>query len=417
MNYWPAEVANLSDCHMQLFEYIKNYLLESGKNTAKVGYNARGSVVHHLSDIYGFTSPADGLWGIWPHGLSWLCFNVWEHYLFTKDEAFLRDMAYEMIKESSLFFLDTMFEDKEGRLVYAPSSSPENRYWVKDENGENYACFLAMSSTMDTSIIGGLLRMYIKASEILGISDDDTKAAEIALTKLPKLFVGKHGQLAEWIEDYEETEVGHRHFSNTFGFFPDNVITRNTPELYEAIKVTLNRRLSGGLDSHGQGATSVGWSLTWLMCEFARLHDGNRAFEMIENYITQCTAPNLMDLYTKSNNVFQLDANMCYVAGVAEMLIQSHEGFISLLPALPTRWDHGSFRGLRARGGYELDVRWENYEVREIRIIPDFNGEVTLELPSTQKTLTFTDNDGNTYTAVDNKIILGCTKRLHLIAK
>lgn len=417
MNYWPAEVANLSDLSMQLFEYIRDYLLESGKNTAKIGYNARGSVVHHLSDIYGFTSPADGLWGIWPHGLSWLCFNVWEHYLFTKDESFLRDMAYDMIRESSLFFLDTMFEDKEGRLVYAPSSSPENRYWVNDENGEKYACFLAMSSTMDTSIIGGLFKMYLEASKILGISDDDTKAAEIALTKLPKLFVGKHGQLAEWIEDYEETEIGHRHFSNTFGFFPDNAITRKTPELYEAIKVTLDRRLSGGLDAHGQGATSVGWSLTWLMCEFARLRDGNRAFEMIENYITRCTSPNLMDLYTASNNVFQLDASMCYVAGVAEMLIQSHEGLIALLPALPKKWDKGSFRGLRARGGYELDVKWENYEVRDIWIIPDFKGEVTLELPETQKALTFRDDSGNTYTAIEGKLTLNLTKRIHLLAE
>ncbi|MBE6912192.1 MAG: hypothetical protein E7473_06685 [Ruminococcaceae bacterium] len=417
MNYWPAEVANLSDLSMQLFEYIRDYLLESGKNTAKIGYNARGSVVHHLSDIYGFTSPADGLWGIWPHGLSWLCFNVWEHYLFTKDESFLRDMAYDMIRESSLFFLDTMFEDKEGRLVYAPSSSPENRYWVKDENGENYACFLAMSSTMDTSIIGGLLRMYLEASSILGISDDDTKAAEAAIKKLPKLFVGKHGQLAEWIEDYEETEIGHRHFSNTFGFFPDNAITRKTPELYEAIKVTLDRRLSGGLDSHGQGATSVGWSLTWLMCEFARLRDGNRAFEMIENYITRCTSPNLMDLYTASNNVFQLDASMCYVAGVAEMLIQSHEGLIALLPALPKKWDKGSFRGLRARGGYELDVKWENYEVRDICIDADRPGTVTIELPETQKTLTFRDKDGKVYTAADNKLTLDIKRRLMLSAE
>ncbi|MBE6964558.1 MAG: glycoside hydrolase family 95 protein [Ruminococcaceae bacterium] len=419
MNYWPAEVANLSDCHMQLFDYMKNFLLESGKKTAKTGYNARGSVVHHLSDIYGFTSPADGLWGIWPHGLSWLCFHLWEHWLFTRDEEFLRDTAYEMIRESSLFFLDTMFEDKKGRLVYAPSSSPENRYWAEDENGEKYACFLAMSSTMDTSIIGGLLRMYINASEILGISDNDTKHAAEALGKLPKLFVGKHGQLAEWIEDYEETSIGHRHFSNTFAFFPDNAITRETPELYKAIEVSLARRLSGGLDSNGQGATSVGWSLTWLTCQFARLRKGNDAYQMVENYITRATAPNLMDHYTKSNQVFQLDANMGYVAGVCEMLIQSHEGFISLLPALPKKWDNGSFRGLRARGGYELDVKWENYEVRDIYITADFDGDVTLELPETQKALKFRDDKGNVYAVKENKLTLDMckNKRLHIVTE
>ncbi len=414
MNYWPAEVANLSDCALPLFEYIKNYLLESGKNTAKVGYNARGSVVHHLSDIYGFTSPADGLWGIWPHGLSWLCFNVWEHYLFTEDKDFLRNTAYEMIKESSLFFLDTMFEDKQGRLVYAPSSSPENRYWVDDENGEKYACYLAMSSTMDTSIIGGLLRMYLKASDILGISDDDTEAAKAALGKLPKLFVGKHGQLAEWIEDYEETEIGHRHLSNTFAFFPDNAINRNTPELHEAIKVTLQRRLGGGVDQHGQGATTIGWSMAQLICNFARLRDGNQAFEMVERFTNRSTlSPNLFDICPVTR-VFQVDANFGFVAGVCEMLIQSHEGVIALVPALPTRWDKGSFRGLRARGGYTLDVEWKDYEVTTFTIMPDKAGTVVIELPERQKTLVFKDENGNTYTAKDSKLTLEISTKLTL---
>ena len=276
-----------------------------------------------------------------------------------------------------------------------------------------------MSSTMDTSIIGGLLRMYINASEILGISDNDTKHAAEALGKLPKLFVGKHGQLAEWIEDFEETEVGHRHFSNSFAFFPDNAITRETPELYKAIEVTLSRRLSGGIDSHGQGATSVGWSLAWLMCQFARLRNGNKAFEMVEGFITRACAPNLMDHYTKVNQVFQLDANMGYVAGVCEMLIQSHEGFISLLPALPKKWDNGSFRGLRARGGYELDVKWEDYEIRDICITADFDGDVTLELPETQKTLNFRDDKGNVYTVKENKLTLDIckNKRLHIVSE
>ncbi len=417
MNYWPAEVANLSDCHMQLFEYIRDYLLESGKNTAKVGYNARGSVVHHLSDIYGFTSPADGLWGIWPHGLSWLCFNVWEHYLYTLDKDFLRDMAYEMIRESAIFFLDTMFEDKEGRLVYAPSSSPENEYLVEDENGKPYRCFLAMSSTMDTSIIGGLLRMYLKASEILSISDEDTKAAEAAIAKLPKLFVGKHGQLAEWIEDYEETEIGHRHFSNTFGFFPDNAITRKTPELYEAIKVTLERRLTGGANAAGWGATTIGWSISQLICCYARTRDTARTDELIFHYITRPTlSPNLVDICPTSK-VFQVDASHGFTAGISEMLIQSHEGVISLIPTLPKKWSYGSFRGLRARGGYELDVKWDDFSVREILIKAKFAGKATVELPETQKQMTFEDSDGNIYNAIDGKLTVDIKKEIKLIRK
>ncbi len=417
MNYWPAEVTNLSDCAMPLFEYIRDYLLESGKRTAKIGYNSRGAVVHHLSDIYGFTCPADGLWGIWPHGLSWLCFNVWEHYLYTLDKDFLRDTAYEMIRESSLFFLDTMFEDKEGRLVYAPSTSPENEYWIEDEDGKPYKCFLAMSSAMDTSIIGGLLRIYLEASEILGISDDDTKVAEVAIKKLPKLFVGRHGQLAEWIEDYEETEIGHRHFSNTFAFFPDNAITRNTPELYDAIKVTLERRLTGGANAAGWGATTIGWSISQLICCYARLRDTVRTDELIFHYITRPTlSANLVDICPTSH-VFQVDASHGFTAGVSEMLIQSHEGLLSLLPTLPAKWDHGSFRGLRARGGYEVNVKWEDFSVTEINIKAVRPGEVTIELPETQKKITFRDNDGNSYKAVDGKITVDIKENIKLICK
>ena len=417
MNYWPAEVANLSDCATPLFEYIRDYLLESGKNTAKIGYNSRGAVVHHLSDIYGFTSPADGLWGIWPHGLSWLCFNVWEHYLYTLDKDFLRDMAYEMIKESSLFFLDTMFEDKEGRLVYAPSSSPENEYWVEDEDGKPYKCFLAMSSTMDTSIIGGLFKIYLEASEILGISDDDTKAAKAAIKKLPKLFVGKHGQLAEWIEDYEETEIGHRHFSNTFAFFPDNAITRDTPELYEAIKVTLQRRLLGGENEAGWGATTIGWSISQLICCYARLRDTVRTDELIFHYITRPTlSPNLVDICPTSR-VFQVDASHGFTAAIAEMLIQSHEGFISIVPTLPKKWDRGSFRGLCARGGFEVSAKWEDYSVTEITIDAKFPGEVMLELPRRQKSTAFADEDGNIFKAVDGKITVDIKNQIKLICK
>ena len=288
MNYWPTEVFNLSECHLPLFDYMNTYLLESGKNTARTAYGTRGTVVHHLSDIYGFTSPADGLWGIWPHGASWLSFHMWEHYLFTKDENFLKNTAFEFIKESAIFFLENMMEDKKGRLVYAPSSSPENRYLVKDENGEDYACFLAMSSTMDVEIIGGLFRIVTDAAKVLGINDADIEAIKDARTKLPKLSVGKHGQLMEWLEDYEETEIGHRHISHAFGIYPDCAINRSTPEFYDAINVTIDRRLrhGGGFN----GASTLGMSMVWLMAIMARLRRGNDAYQLINNYVVNVTS-------------------------------------------------------------------------------------------------------------------------------
>ena len=411
-NYWPAEVTNLSDCHKPLFDYMNEYLLESGKETAKIGYKARGTVVHHLSDIYKFTTPADGLWGIWPHGASWLSYHMWEHFLFTQDKDFLKNEAYDFLRESAIFFVDTMIENKDGYLVYGPSTSPENRYWVKDENGEDYACYLTLSSTMDVGIIGGLFRNYLAASEVLGIEDDYVKEVREAQKKLPPFKISASGRIQEWIEDYEETEKGHFHISHSFAHFPDCAINHSTPELLEAMKNTIYGRLNGEKNGQGYNALTVGWSISWMMNHLARFGHGERAFELIRSYFNVVNPRNLWDLHAKC---WQIDGNCSFVAGVSEMLIQSHEGFIALLPALPKAWDHGSFRGLRVRGGAELDIKWESYEVREICFTPDIEGKFIIKLPENQKTTTFKGNDGNTYTAVDGKIELN--KRIHLIAE
>ncbi len=419
MNYWPAETANLSECHLPLFDYMNNYLLESGKETAKIAYGTNGCVAHHLSDIYGFTSVADGLWGLWPHGASWLCFHMWEHYLFTKDKNFLCNTAYEFIKQSAIFFLENMMEDKKGQLVYAPSSSPENRYFVEDENGEKYRCFLAMSSTMDVAIIGGLFRILIDSAEILGISDDCIEKIKSAKEKLPPFRVGKFGQLMEWIEDYEETEVGHRHMSQTFGFYPDNAITRATPELYKAVSTTIDRKFSAAPEPGSMGIGSVGLSYGWVICILARLRRGNAARGKVLEFIQRSMRHNLFGLcMSGAGKVFQIDGNFGVCAGITEMLIQSHEELISLLPALPDEWSYGSFCGLRARGGYTVDVKWEDMQIYDIFIRADFNGEeITIELPETQRNMTFVDNNGKVYTAMDNKITLNTGKEIHLIAK
>lgn len=412
MNYWPTEVTNLSDLHKPLFDYMNEYLLESGMNTAKVAYGTRGCVVHHLSDIYKFTSPADGLWGIWPHGASWLSFHMWEHYLYTLDRDFLKNDAYEFLKQVALFFLDNLME-KNGELHYAPSSSPENRYIVNDENGKPYACFLAMTSTMDLGIIGGVFRNYLDASKILGISDDDVLAVEKAKAKLPPFKVGKYGQLCEWIEDYEETEIGHRHISPAFALFPDNAINRSTPELYTAVNNLVNRRLSGGINAQGAGISNVGWSVSWLIAILSRLRRGEDAYAQVRSYILNCTSQNLIDLYPlpKNEKCFQIDGNMGFAAGVSEMLIQSHEGVVALIPAITKMWDKGNFRGLCARGGFEVDCSWEDMSVTEFKVTANGAETCVIELPATQKIYEFVGSDGKTYSAKDNKISLrGITK-------
>lgn len=368
MNYWLAEVANLSECHLQLFDYMNKILLSAGQKTAKENYHCRGTVVHHLSDIYGYTAPADGLWGIWPLGGAWLSTHMWEHYLFTQDMEFLRTQAYTYMKECALFFLDYLFEDKEGRLISGPSMSPENRYFIDTESGKKTA-FLAFSPTMDIEIITAVFRNYIEAEKLLGIDSETAAAAEAALSRLPPLKVGKHGQLMEWMEDYEEPEPGHRHISHAFALYPDNLINENTPELFEAIRKTLERRLASG-------GGHTGWSRSWLISLFARLKDGEKAYENIRLLLTKSTTDSMLDTHPP----FQIDGNFGGAAGIAETLLQSHEGYVSLLPAVPSD-ACGSFRGLKARGNFEVSAEFRKGKVLSFIISSDEDKEIKVKLP------------------------------------
>ncbi len=416
INYWASEIVNLSECQLPLFDYMNNYLLESGKKTAKRFYDARGCVVHHLSDIYGYTAPADGLWGLWPHGASWLSLHMWEHYLFTGDEKFLREKAYEFIHQSVLFFIDTMVLNDSGQMVYAPSTSPENSYLCRDENGNTCSCHLAVSSTMDVEIIYTLLDIYLKSSKLLGIENKDVTDAQKALSLLPPLRVGKHGQLMEWIEDYDESDPGHRHISHAFGLYPAAIINRSTPELCSALDVTFKRRLSASV-GQSFSAWDIGWSLGWFGCAFARLRHADQAYSKITSFINRRIFPSLMEyeLFDFGNAMgspdlyFQIDGNFGYLAAMSEMLIQSHEGVVALIPAIPSQWHSGSFRGLCARGGYELDIEWENGDVMKINVKAKSNGECVLELPSSQKTSSFQDQNGNVYTSTNNLLTISTT--------
>lgn len=357
MNYWHAEVANISECAEPLFDYINNYLLEGGRRVAEVNYHCRGAVLHHLSDLYGFAAPADGLWGLWPLGGAWLCYHLWEHYLYNCDTEYLRGTAYTYIKECTRFFLDYMFEDDKGRLLSGPSTSPENRYFC---NGRT--AYLCLSPTMDIEIVSGLFSFFIKASEILGIDSDMADEAKAALAKMPPLKIGKYGQLMEWLEDYDEPEPGHRHISHMFGVYPGCSVTKSDPDLFNAAKKTLERRLSNG-------GGHTGWSAAWLISLHARLLDSRGVYDMIRKLLCNSTRDNLFD----SHPPFQIDGNFGGASGIAEMLIQSHEDEIVLLPALPEQFAEGHFSGLKARGGITVDYCfWENGKVTSARIsIPE----------------------------------------------
>lgn len=370
MNYWLAEPANLSSLTMPLFDYMNKYLLHQGERTAREFYHVNGTVVHHLSDIYGFTRAADALLGLWPLGGAWLAFHMWEHYLFTLDLDFLRNTAYEFIKACSVFFMEYMFEDENGRLLSGPSTSPENTYYCGNDKTPIH---LAVSPTMDIEIIGGLFRLYIETEKLLKSDAEKAKTAERLLMKMPPLKTGRFGQLMEWLDDYEEAEPGHRHVSHAFALYPDCAITRKTPGLFRAIRVTLDRRLMSG-------GGHTGWSRAWLVNLFARLRDGEAVFENLTKLFTKSTNDNLFDTHPP----FQIDGNFGGAAGICEMMLQSHEGFISLLPAV-TEDFCGSFNGLMARGNTEVSAEFSRGRVTEFSLLSTASKEVSVELPERMK--------------------------------
>ena len=375
MNYWHVEEAGLGDLTDPLFRYMNGILLPGGKEAARRIYGTRGAVVHHLSDIYGYALISDGPWGMWPLGAAWLAYHMWEHYLYTNDEKFLREVAYEYIKENALFWIDNLLPGEDGFLHTGPSMSPENAYFVSGNDGKR--AYITVSPTMDIEVVGGLLDFYSEMEDTLGIDPESAREARAARAKLPPLRVGKYGQLMEWLEDYEEVEPGHRHISHAFAMYPAAEITRGTPELYRAMRVTLDRRLS-----HGGGHT--GWSRAWIVNLFARLRDSARAYDNIRSLVAHSTAPNMLDCHPLGDGIcFQIDGNFGGAAAIGEMLMQSHEGVISILPAIPRELSSGSFKGLRARGGFTVSCEWEGGVVKRLTVSADTPRSAKLEFNGT----------------------------------
>jgi alpha-L-fucosidase 2 len=383
MNYWMAESANLAELHAQLFDLLDS-TRTFGSATARKYYNARGFVVHHNTDIWGDSIPVDHVQaGVWPLGAAWIALHLFSHYAYTLDAAFLRDRAYPRLKEIAEFFLDYLVPGPDGTLLSGPSQSPENKYKLPDGSTAS----LCMSPAMDTEIIRAIFDRVSRCSKILGVDAPLRAEVEAAAKRLPAFKIGKDGALQEWNEDYAETEPGHRHISHLFALYPDHQITlRDTPDLAKAARAVLERRLANG-------GGSTGWSRAWIVNCWARLEDGEAAHDSLLALLRNCTRPNLFDICgMKANSPFQIDGNLGGTAGIVEMLLQSHSGVLRFLPALPSAWPQGNFRGLRARGNIEVDCVWANGKATIATLRVNADSRVVLAAPAGQRILLVTQN-------------------------
>ena len=369
MNYWPAENTNLSEMHEPLFDMIQD-LSVTGQESAKEMYHARGWNMHHNTDLWRITGIVDGgFYGMWPMGGAWLTQHIWNHYVYTGDKEFLKK-NFNALKGATLFYLDVLQKDPSGKyLVVSPSMSPENTYMK--------SVGITVGTTMDNQLVFDVFNNFINASKILNEDASLSNEVKTALSKLPPMQIGQHAQLQEWLTDMDRTNDKHRHISHLYGLFPSGQISpfRN-PDLTEAAKNSMIYR----------GDKSTGWSMGWKVNWWARLLDGNRAFKLISDQLTPApmetkgqaggTYPNLLDAHPP----FQIDGNFGCTSGIAEMLLQSYDGYLYILPALPDALPNGSVKGLKARGGFEVDIDWKNSKLTKLVVKSALGGNARIKV-------------------------------------